>query len=160
MKKIITNIISFTAILLFLASSTGISFVIHHCYTAQTEHIRFFADTYKCKTETEIEQPQASCCCEKHSLASEDKSLVHLGKSECCKNTYQFLKINYQYESGISTVKQLIAEIPVLAAINSHLLYNNKISNDPYLYHPPPLLMVGKYLIHFLHKLKIPHSFL
>ncbi|MFZ4402117.1 MAG: hypothetical protein ACOYO1_18955 [Bacteroidales bacterium] len=158
MKKVITNIISFTAILLFLASSTGISFVIHHCYTAQTEHIKFFADTYKCKTETEIEKPHASCCCEKHNAASEDKSLIHLGKSECCKNTYQFLKINYQYESGVSTVKQLISIIPVFININFSLDDNNKYQDYQQLYHPPPLLMVGKYLIHFIHNLKIPFA--
>jgi len=156
MKKQITNIIGLIAILLFLVSSTGISFVIHHCYTAKTEHIQFFADSYKCKTETE--KPEASCCCKKHEVLSKDKSLINFNKSECCKNSYQFLKISYQYENGHTTIKQIIAQCPFIVMLATLLNINNETQDYHQLYHPPPLLLVGKYFIHFIHKLKIPYA--
>ncbi len=97
MKKIITYIISFTAILIFLASSSGISYVIHHCNTAHTDHVLLFAHNYKCSTETEKEHTASSCCCEKHAAASEDVNLKHFNQSECCKNINGSYKTSTDY---------------------------------------------------------------
>lgn len=156
MKKLLTYIVSFTALILFLVSSTGISFVIHHCFTAQTEHIQFFANTYKCETETEAVKLKPSCCCAKHAAAHEDKSLLHLGKSDCCKNTYQFLKMTYQYENTLTVIQQIVAHTPFISRLIAVSSNSIETLTHHQLYHPPPLQMFGKYLIHFIHNLKIP----
>ncbi|MCX6231222.1 MAG: hypothetical protein NTZ33_06730 [Bacteroidetes bacterium] len=158
MKKITTYIVSIAIILLILASSSGISFVIHHCYTSKTEHVKLFADNYKCKTETEAEAEQAkpSCCCSRHHESIEDHSLNHINKSDCCTNTYKFLKFTYQYENGISAFKLIISQIPVIFSFSALLNTAPKIQENTYLYRPPPLIMAGKYLIHFVHNIKIP----
>jgi len=158
MKKITTYIVSFTIILLILASSGGISFVIHHCYTSKTEHVKLFADNYKCKTETEAEAELAkpACCCSKHQESVEDLNSNQVNKSDLCTNTYKFLKFTYQYENGITAFKIILSQFTAVLQLT---IYNNAdtyIQPKPYLYHPPPLVMAGKDLIHFIHNIKIP----
>ena len=101
-------------------------------------------------------KPHLSCCCAKHTVISEDKSLIHFGKSDCCKNTYKFLKLNYQYENSVSSPLLNVALIPYITNLGSVLCLSTEIQDHQQSYQPPPLLLVGKYLIHFIHNLKIP----
>jgi hypothetical protein len=158
MKKITTYIVSFAIILLILASSGGISFVIHHCYTAKSEHVKLFADNYKCKTEVQAETEQAkpSCCCAKHQESINDESLNHINKSDCCSNTYKFLKFTYQYENGISVFKLILSQLPHISMLTKLVNTETNIRPIPYIYHPPPHILAGKDLIHFIHNIKIP----
>jgi hypothetical protein len=160
MKKLTTYIVSFAIILLILASSGGISFVIHHCYTSKTEHVKLFADNYKCKTETQAEaeadQAKPACCCSKHQESIEDKSLNHINKSECCTNTYKFLQFSYQYENSMAAFKLILNQFTVITPFTIFQNTETNIQPKPYLYHPPPLILAGKDLIHFIHNIKIP----
>lgn len=159
MKKITTYIISFIAIVLILASSTGLSFVVHHCNSSQSNSFKFFTDHYKCKTEIENEQSKPNCCCAKHSEMAENKLHNNLNKSDCCKNTYKYLKVSFQYDNGISVQKTIIAHIPFVTNTCSFLNSKQIVTYIYSLYHPPPLAFYGKHLIYFIQNIKIPfHS--
>ncbi|NVN94213.1 MAG: hypothetical protein HXX18_02895 [Bacteroidetes bacterium] len=160
MKKTIKYIISYTAILLFLVSSTGISFVIHHCDTTKKDHVLFFTDHYKCETETKAatEKPEASCCCTKHALSCENKTNNQFTKSACCNNTYKYIKFSFQFDKVISIVKVIISETPYFINLSPLTIHGADIQDKHSFYYPPPLPFVGKLLIHFTHNIKIPFT--
>ncbi len=145
------------AVVLILASSAGLSFVVHHCNSSQSDSFKFFTDHYKCKTEIEKEEAKPACCCAKHAEMAENKSQNNLNKSDCCKNTYKYLKISFQYNNSFSIHKIIIANVPYISNICN--VYNSKqIAEDiSPVYHPPPLLFFGKHLIYFIQNIKIPH---
>lgn len=95
MKKITAYLISFMAIALFLVSSTGISYVIHHCSANHTEEIRLFTSDYQCSHE------QSNLCC-----ADKNEKAIHHECSfnknhHCCKNTKGYFRIADDYTVNI-----------------------------------------------------------
>ena len=140
---------------IFLVATTGFSYVKHYCNTSKTEHLQFFTDNYKCKTE--IETPK-NCCCSKHASSCKNNSKIHYKTSECCNNTYQYLKIAHPFNLRLSIVKLVVDLCPFITSINNSLNNTNDLEVAHHLYQPPPLLLFGKYLIHFIHNIKIPFS--
>jgi len=91
MKKWINYITSILAILLFLVSSTGISYTIHHCSKRNINEFHLFAQDYQCESEKE-----QLCCGDKEKSICEHCQQI---KSEkCCSNFKGYFKIieNYQ----------------------------------------------------------------
>lgn len=140
---------------LFLVASTGFSYVKHYCNTSKTEHVKLFSENYKCKTEVES---MKKCCCSKHHTSLNNTSKNNISKSNCCNNTYQYLKISFQVDKQISIIKLIVDQYPVIFNTNTLAEEGSNNKDDQCLYHPPPLQLVGKYLIHFIHNIKIPFS--
>ena len=153
MKKLFVNIVYVLMVSLFLLTSTGISLVKHYCNTSKTEHLQLFSEDYKCKTETEVTK---KCCCSKHHSNHTDASKNNIKKSNCCNNTYQYLKIAYHFDKETPTTKLIVEKYPFIVNINTLLKDGSEINDAHNLYHPPPLLLVGTNLIHFIHSIKIP----
>ena len=138
---------------IFFIASTGFCYVKHYCNISKTEHIKLFSDNYKCKTEVE---PAKKCCCSKHHAAHDSDSKNSLKKSNCCNNTFQYLKIPFQFDKQVSTIKLIVDNNLYNSSLIASIIDGSKQHDDHRLYHPPPLLLKGNYLIHFTHNLKIP----
>ena len=141
-------------VMLFLVTSTGVNLVKHYCNTSKKEHVQLFSESYKCKTE--IEQPK-KCCCAKHTSHKENTT-KQITKGKCCNDSFQYLKVPFQFDQRLAVNKVILDNCP-------KIIFNTDISSELtditdafQLYHPPPLLLVGNYFIHFTHNLKIPFS--
>ncbi len=153
MKKVFLNIAYVFMAAIFLIASTGFSYVKHYCNISKTEHIKLFTDNYKCKTEAESHK---KCCCSKHHTSHQNDSENNLKKSNCCNNTYQYLKIPFQFDKQVSIIKLIVDNNLYNSSVIASIIDGNKAQDDHRLYQPPPLLFFGNYLIHFTHNLKIP----
>ncbi|MCX6231217.1 MAG: hypothetical protein NTZ33_06705 [Bacteroidetes bacterium] len=130
MKRITSYISCIVIIILFLASSTGISFVIHHCSNDHSEEIRFFAIDYQCAHEKITDD----CAKDNYGQHHCDKHSNH----HCCKNTRGYFRIADEYTVSKSDIK---INIPVFvntavvvspASIHSDFFtYNNICSQHP-----------------------------
>jgi hypothetical protein len=160
MKKWLTYIASLAVIAVFLVSSTGISFTIHHCDTTHKDHLVFFSDNYKCETETkaEVEKPQASCCCAKHEAENAQKSENKISKSTCCNNTYKYIKFSFQFDKVLSVIKLIASESPYFYTSKIITVNTFDIADNHQLYHPPPPKLAGKTLLFFIQNIKIPST--
>jgi hypothetical protein len=136
--KRISIIFTFLVVMLFLASSTGISFIIHHCSENHTSELHLFVSDYKCSHELEKD----NCCSgtENHSCLS-NKNLKH-----CCSNKKGFIKIVDKYNISreiFSFDSFILTELMVFKfsdffSENSGFLVNN---------HGPPKIFNGQDII-------------
>jgi hypothetical protein len=143
MKKITSYLFSFFAILLFLASSTGISFVIHHCSDNHTSEFHLFASDYQCDHE------KSECGC--NSSTDEDHETEDCkinNQQKCCSNTKGYFKVtdNYdfsRYEFNFNALLQ--TEVSRCTISDQSQLF----INYHFIYYSPPLLLSGQdILIH------------
>ena len=118
MKKITTYLFSFSAILLFLVSSTGISFVIHHCSDNHTEEVRFFTSDYQCSHE----KTAANYCDSEKGKGDQHQCNIHK-KHHCCKNTKGYFKINDDYTFNRNNT----IDTPFIAFISNSFLYTEQL---------------------------------
>lgn len=139
MKKWFSYITSFAAILLFLVSSTGISFVIHHCSENNTNDFYLFANDYQCKKQ----KAESSCCCCEINHDNHSDNCTIIKAQKCCSNIKGYLKITDNYNTYSY---QLSINPPIPSNINptyifDHIIYFNKYTSY---YISPPNLLSGQ----------------
>ena len=129
----------------FAISTTGISFQKHSCRMAGTTRVALFP---------EIFGQTISCCGIPASATSSDAHSVN--KVPCCKNEFTYAKIasffNQTYTA--SSITKLILNIPTIHLLQISLseVPQKVIFTD---YQPPPLILYGTTLLHFIHNIKI-----
>ena len=96
-KRITTYLLCTFAILLFLASSTGISFVIHHCSDNHTSEFHLFTSDYQCDHE---KTENCGCCCGSEENSTDESNCSITKNHKCCSNTKGFIKVTDKYESS------------------------------------------------------------
>jgi hypothetical protein len=129
----------------FAISTTGISIQKHSCRMSGTTKLALFPEIFGATT---------SCCEMKGTTTPSDANSIN--KVPCCKNEFTYAKISSLYTytfTSASFVKQIL-DIPVL-----HLLQVS-LANAPIKiiftdYQPPPLILYGTSLLHFIHNIKI-----
>ncbi|MFZ4399960.1 MAG: HYC_CC_PP family protein [Bacteroidales bacterium] len=89
MKRILNYLLSSIAVIIFLTSSSGISFVIHHCSEYQTSEFYLFANDYQCKHEK-----NESCCNQSNEVSHNSHECKIEKHHKCCSNTKGYLKVN------------------------------------------------------------------
>ena len=128
MKQIINYILSSIAALVFLASSTGISFVIHHCSDNHTSEFHLFTSDYRCAHE----KPET--CCNQYQNSTHNSHQCSINKHhKCCSNTkgyfkvtdnYDFLRYQFKFNSDLSVNLNLITPINNLLIFNTYSFTN------------------------------------
>lgn len=125
-KRTTSYISCIIIIFLFLASSTGISFVIHHCSNNHSEEIRFFTNDYQCSHENPTDDchrdNKGQHHCEKHS------------NHHCCKNTKGYFKIADEYTASRTDIKIIIPIIDNKAIVISAADIHPEIIISNYFY--------------------------
>jgi hypothetical protein len=116
-KRITSYINCIIIIALFLVSSTGISFIIHHCTKDHSEEIRFFTNDYQCAHEK-----IADDC--KQDLKGQHHCNTH-NNHHCCKNTKAYFKVADEYTASKSDIK-----------INLPVFINTAVVISPASIHP------------------------
>jgi CRISPR/Cas system CMR-associated protein Cmr3 (group 5 of RAMP superfamily) len=130
-------------LVIFLITSVGFSFGVHHCDSSHENEIFFFTQDYKCKTE--LEKPK--CCCA-------HKSVV---ENKCCSNSHLVLKMNVEYSVQQISSQQTILYISDLVSFTELNLIDSKISEtEIFFYRPPPNRLSGKQMVLLYHSFKIP----
>jgi len=143
MKKILSYIITYTAIILFLASSTGVSFIVHHCSENHTSEIHLFVSDYKCQHE---QNDLEGCCSSKNEKTSCTK-LKH--NHYCCSNKKGYIKIFDKF--NISRENYLFNDIVFSELSNFNFSHTfSDFINFPISYRSPPIFIGGKQLIRFI----------
>ncbi len=150
MRKVITYILSFTAILLFLASSTGISFVIHHCSAKQTKEIHLFTNDDQCK-----HKKAARCCCANEEEENNEDRQCNVNKNyRCCENIKGYFKISddYTFDRNNINISSPIAFISITPSFTDNPLYPKA---HIYKSESPPLYRSGKGILCFNSQFRI-----
>jgi len=139
MKKILSYLFTFTAILLFLASSTGVSFIVHHCSENKTSEVHLFVSDYKCQHE---KNEQENCC----STNSKSNCTKFKHNTQCCSNKKGFIKIVDKYNisrESFTFELNFISEFLNFSFSNNHNIISNFLIN----YHGPPKFLGGQEVI-------------
>jgi len=150
MKQPFRTIFSLLLLVVFIAGSSGISFIIHECTSSRTTEVFPFP---------EILNNTVFCCCDEEiqqQFACENP-VSSFTAPECCKNTHVYLKASF---TGFPVFYKFHPEL-VQKIISADLLdfsYSNQHIEIPVVYHrvdhPPP--RSGKLLVCFIQQLKIP----
>lgn len=138
MKRIITYLFSFFAILLFLASSTGISFVIHHCSDNHTSEFHLFTSDYQCDHE------KSECGCNSSTDEDHETGDCNINNQQkCCSNTSGYFKITDTYDFSRYQINfNTLLQAEVSSCIIAH--YSLLSFKYQYTYYSPPLLFCGQ----------------
>ena len=136
-KRITTYLLCTFAILLFLASSTGISFVIHHCSDNHTNEFHLFTSDYQCDHEK-----SESCCCSSKDDSTEEAGCNMHNNHKCCSNTKGFIKVTDKYESSRYQFK-FKTEVSNLVIISEPTAFTHISVKKYFTHYSPPLLLCG-----------------
>ncbi len=148
MNKILTYIASLAAIMLFLASSTGISFVIHHCSDNNTNEFHLFVSDYQCAHEK-----APNCCADEEN--SKEHDCCNVNKNEhCCKNTKGYFKISDEYTFDRNNKN---FSPPIVFIANSFLFTDNLFHSEYNIYtsKSPPIKQSGQDILSFHSQFRI-----
>lgn len=145
MKNYLLKSISLLIVVVFLITSVGFSFGIHHCDSSHENEIFFFEKDHKCKTE--LEKPK--CCCENKVVT----------ESKCCSNSHITVKMNVEYSVQHFTADQKIYFTNYCQDFLDFDFpdYTKQIEGVNLL-RPPPNLLVGREIILLYQSIKIPNS--
>ena len=122
MKRIINYLLSCIAVLVFLASSTGISFVIHHCSDNNTSEFHLFTSDYQCAHE----KPET--CCNQHQNPTHNSYQCSINKHhKCCSNTKGYFKVTDNYDFLRYQFKfnpELVVNLNLILPFNNTHIFN------------------------------------
>jgi hypothetical protein len=137
--------VAIICLIAFAVSTTGISFQKHSCSMSGTTKVALFP---------EIFGQTVSCCEIPAAASSSDANSVN--RVPCCKNEFTFSKIASFYSRTFtaSSITKLILNIPTFHLLQVSLtdVPQKIIFTD---YQPPPLILFGTSLLHFIHNIKI-----
>lgn len=145
-KRITTYLLCTFAILLFLASSTGISFVIHHCTENHTSEFHLFTTDYQCDHE---KTKNCECCCGSGDNSVNESKCKTISNHKCCSNTKGFLKVTDNYESSRYQFKYISDATREIFSFKPADFSHSYVKIYFSFYSPPPLLNGQEMLIQF-----------
>jgi len=140
MKKITTYLFCLMAVILILVSSTGISFVIHHCSDNNTSELHLFTSDYEC----DHEKPDNCCHAENEENSHQSTDNCCISKNhKCCSNTKAYFKVTDIYDFSRNQFNfntELYTSIKFCKLIDIPLSYKNYYHT----FYSPPLLHCGQ----------------
>jgi hypothetical protein len=129
----------------FAISTTGISIQKHSCRMSGTTKVALFPEIFG----------QTISCCEIPAFTPSGNA-NSVKQVPCCKNEFTFAKIAsfYSLTFSASSITKLILNIPAFHLLQISLteVPQRIIFTD---YQPPPLILFGTSLLHFIHNIKI-----
>lgn len=154
MNKIIKYLFIIITITLFLASSTGISFVIHHCSENHTDEFHLFTSDYACSHEKNSDEGYCDCC-DNHNNTNDTKNYSIDKNHKCCSNTRGYYKVTDNFD--FSRLHYNFAKFSVANEIftfNKSNFSFDAITTIAINISPPPKL-IGKNIVKFISQLLI-----
>lgn len=146
MKKITTYFLCLMAVILILVSSSGISYVIHHCSDNHTSEFHLFTSDYEC----DHEKPETYC-----NQNSQHKSLQCLISKhhKCCSNTKGYFKVtdiyNFtRYQFKINSIS--FVNLNLFSIINHNIIsrtYSFKNTYTPLIFNGRSILTLNSQLL-------------
>ncbi len=135
--------VAIICLIAFAISTSGISMQMHSCRMAGTTKVAFFPEIFG----------RTTSCCEMTAVDSKDACAV--GNVPCCKNENKFVKIStiFTYQFSSDNLIKLVLNIPKIILLKStieEVQYISVLSE----YRPPPLLLFGIKLLHFIKNIK------
>jgi hypothetical protein len=121
MKRIIKLLLSSIAVIVFLTSSTGISFVIHHCSDNNTSEFHLFVSDFQCNHE----KPE-SCCTQSQDPIHNSHDCKINKHHNCCSNTKGFIKVNDHfnfYRNHFKFFPPLFSDLNCISSIKLNSLF-------------------------------------
>ncbi len=138
------------AVILILASSSGISFVIHHCSDNHTSEFHLFTSDYQCDHE---KTENCGCCCGSEENSADESNCSISNNHKCCSNTKGFFKVTdnydfsrYQFKINPQSAVNISITKPVNSLVFNTFLYTNT-SSPPHLCGQEVLTHISQFLI-------------
>jgi hypothetical protein len=137
-------------LLIFIVSSTGISFYIHTCGSNQKKEVRIFREIF--------EQKIACCCDDNLNIPTKGSSETSLNDADCCRISHLFIKapfLGFPILEKYSVPEFQVTHFLETALLKLQFIQESKASYIPFPDPSPPPLS-GVILLHFLHQIRIP----
>ncbi|MEI6122597.1 MAG: hypothetical protein WCQ95_03120 [Bacteroidota bacterium] len=137
--------VAIICLIAFAISTTGISIQKHSCRMEGTTKLALFPEIFG----------QTTSCCEMPgtTAANNTNSVKNI---PCCKNEFTYAKIASLYNNTFlaNSITKHLLNIPIVHLLQVSLqeVPQKVIFTD---YQPPPLLLYGTSLLHFIHNIKI-----
>ena len=120
----------------------------HICNSANEVKISFFP---------ELLHHENSCCCSVNSNNYIHNTNALLYQKSCCENVFLFVKNTALtvFVSDIQNIRDLLVSDICIFIPKTYHFFVEKLSIKN-IYHPPPLILYGRFLLQFIHIIKIP----
>jgi hypothetical protein len=129
----------------FAISTTGISFQKHSCSMMGTTEVALYPELFG---------KLVSCCLTFHADSVTDTPWV--GNIPCCKNEFKYSRISTFFNQTFraNNIIKIVYCLPGVQWLQTKLVEVSrvKVLTD---YQPPPIILSGTKLLHFLQNLKI-----
>jgi hypothetical protein len=146
----IVKIISVFLLAVVFFTTTGFTLHKHICHCNNEIVFSFFPEVFGLKK---------SCCCAEIDKINDSKINYNqfLSNPDCCKNVFLFYKLPAFNVVVDSIIKKINFQALTLVTKDYSLIYTTQNTKPlTSVYRPPPLILSGQSLIHFIHNLKIP----
>jgi hypothetical protein len=155
--KAIKHIGIFFLLLVFLAGTTGVSFLHHICSSSKQDIVTVYPEIFKRSGSSCCAEESTGYACASHVNLSKDKMPLNIDGAPCCKSIASFIKLEIL---TIRVAKLVIhpekAQLPVSPTILCQIPAFEQPLLQPahFQFYSPPLF--GRLLVHYLHQMKIP----